>query len=100
MFNQKASIIGYKGSVMKSIIFQHLTELANDEQKCMDYYLDKDYPIKKQMADYLIDIANRYDIPNIDINSILEMLGEYQWIIDEIEQMIMDSILNMKVEVK
>ena len=100
MFNQKANISGYKGSVMKSIIFQHLTELANDEQKCMDYYLDKDYPIKKQMADYLIGIANRYDIPNIDINSILEMLGEYQWIIDEIEQMIMDSILNMKVEVK
>ena len=100
MFNQNASISGYKGSVMKSIIFQHLTELANDEQKCMDYYLDKDYPIKKQMADYLIDIANRYDIPNVDINSILEMLGEYQWIIDEIEQMIMDSILNMKVEVK
>ena len=100
MFNQKANISGYKGSVMKSIIFQHLTELANDEQKCMDYYLDKDYPIKKQMADYLIDIANRYDIQNVDINSILEMLGEYQWIIDKIEQVIMDSILNMKVEVK
>ena len=100
MFNQNASISGYKGSVMKSIIFEHLTELANDEQKCMDYYLDKDYPIEKQMTDYFMRIVNEKDIQNMDRNTVLKMLGEYQWIIDKIEQVIMDSILNMKVEVK